>query len=69
MSRVPLQHNLKVIEDCAHAIETTYRGPAAGLLGGNGCFSFCPTKASPRATVGARTTSLPLIAAMTEADG
>ena len=35
---------LKVIEDCAHAIETTYRGQSAGLVGDAGCFSFYPTK-------------------------
>src|SRR6266545_2739908 len=33
-------HDLKIIEDCAHAIETEYRGRQAGLMGDFGCFSF-----------------------------
>lgn len=35
---------LKVIEDCAHAIETRYRGRPAGCFGEFGCFSFYVTK-------------------------
>jgi len=38
------QHNLTLIEDCAHAIETTYRGRHAGTFGKFGCFSFYVTK-------------------------
>jgi dTDP-4-amino-4,6-dideoxygalactose transaminase len=38
------QHNLKVIEDCAHAIETTIDGRHAGTWGDFGCFSFYVTK-------------------------
>jgi dTDP-4-amino-4,6-dideoxygalactose transaminase len=38
------EHDLKVIEDCAHAIETEYRGRHAGTFGDYGCFSFYVTK-------------------------
>ncbi|MCP5048316.1 MAG: DegT/DnrJ/EryC1/StrS family aminotransferase [bacterium] len=38
------KHNLKVIEDCAHAIETMYNGKQTGLIGDIGCFSFYVTK-------------------------
>ncbi|MCM0083488.1 DegT/DnrJ/EryC1/StrS family aminotransferase [Geomonas sp. Red32] len=38
------RHGLKVIEDCAHAIETEYRGKKAGTFGDFGCFSFYVTK-------------------------
>lgn len=38
------KHNLKVIEDCAHAIETEYKGQKSGTFGDFGCFSFYSTK-------------------------
>jgi dTDP-4-amino-4,6-dideoxygalactose transaminase len=38
------RHNLDVIEDCAHAIETEYHGQSAGTFGDFGCFSFYVTK-------------------------
>lgn len=38
------KHNLMVIEDCAHAIETEYHGQKAGTFGDFGCFSFYVTK-------------------------
>ena len=37
-------HNLKIIEDCAHAIETEYKGQKAGTFAEFGCFSFYATK-------------------------
>ena len=37
-------NGLTVIEDCAHAIETAYRGQPAGTFGRFGCFSFYATK-------------------------
>lgn len=38
------RHHLKIIEDCAHAVETEYRGKKAGTFGDFGCFSFYVTK-------------------------
>lgn len=38
------QYNLEVIEDCAHAIETEYKGRKAGTFGHFGVFSFYVTK-------------------------
>lgn len=38
------RHGLRVIEDCAHAIETEYRGQKAGTIGDLGVLSFYSTK-------------------------
>jgi len=38
------EHGLLIIEDCAHAIETEYKGRKAGTFGDFGCFSFYVTK-------------------------
>jgi len=38
------RHGLKVIEDCAHAIEAEYKGKKTGTFGDFGCFSFYVTK-------------------------
>jgi dTDP-4-amino-4,6-dideoxygalactose transaminase len=38
------RHKLRVIEDCAHAIETFYHGRHAGTFGDLGAFSFYVTK-------------------------
>lgn len=44
ISDIAQRHGLKVIEDCAHAIETEYKGGKAGTFGDFGCFSFYVTK-------------------------
>lgn len=38
------KYNLTVIEDCAHAIESTYNGVPCGTIGDFGVFSFYATK-------------------------
>ncbi len=38
------RYDLFVVEDCAHAIETSYKGVDAGCFGDVGCFSFYVTK-------------------------
>ncbi|HEX2956612.1 MAG TPA: DegT/DnrJ/EryC1/StrS family aminotransferase [Chitinispirillaceae bacterium] len=38
------KHNLFVIEDCAHSIESEYKGKKTGTFGDFGCFSFYVTK-------------------------
>lgn len=38
------RHNLRVIEDAAHAFPTTYKGKRIGSLGDFTCFSFYATK-------------------------
>ena len=44
LTDIAARHGLKIIEDCAHAIETEYRGRQAGTFGDFGCFSFYATK-------------------------
>lgn len=44
LSDIAQRHKLKLIEDCAHAIEAEYHGRKAGTFGDFGCFSFYATK-------------------------
>ena len=41
---IAAKHNLLIIEDCAHAIETEWKGQTTGTFGEFGCFSFYATK-------------------------
>lgn len=44
INEIAHKHNLKVIEDTAHATGATYKGKHAGSLGDIGCVSLFPTK-------------------------
>ena len=45
------EYKLKVIEDCAHSIESEYNGKHVGTYGDLGCFSFYVTKNIPQGKV------------------
>jgi dTDP-4-amino-4,6-dideoxygalactose transaminase len=51
------QRNVRVIEDGACAIGTTYKGRPVGTMGDIGCFSFHPRKAITTGEGGALTTN------------
>ena len=59
---VARENNLKVIEDCAHAVGTFHKSKHVGTLGNAGCFSFYPTKNITTAEGGMITTNSKKIA-------
>lgn len=54
---VAKSNNIKIVEDCAHAVGTFYKGKHVGGFGEAGCFSFYPTKNMTTAEGGMVTTN------------
>jgi dTDP-4-amino-4,6-dideoxygalactose transaminase len=44
ITSIATQHSLHIIEDCAHAVESTHNYKHVGTFGDFGCFSFYATK-------------------------
>ena len=62
LCEIARRHNLFIVEDCAHAIETLYHGRHLGTLGDIGAFSFYVTKNLVTGEGGMLTTANPELA-------
>jgi len=60
------KHGLKVISDCAHAIEAEYKGKKVGSLGDVACYSFYATKNLATGNGGMLVTDDPALADLTQ---
>lgn len=63
LKAIAQRHGIRIIEDAACAVGTTYRGKPVGGLGDVGCFSFHPRKVITTGEGGMVTTGLPELAA------
>jgi dTDP-4-amino-4,6-dideoxygalactose transaminase len=57
--QIAKKHDLKIIEDAAHALPASYRGAAVGTIGHITCFSFYATKTITTGEGGMATTDNP----------
>jgi dTDP-4-amino-4,6-dideoxygalactose transaminase len=62
LHQIAVRHNLRVIEDAAHAVPASYRGVPIGALSETTCFSFYATKTLATGEGGMVTTSNDAIA-------
>lgn len=63
LQAIAQEHELKIIEDCAHAFETEYHGRKAGAIGDIGVLSFYSTKSVVTGEGGMALTNCPEAAA------